>query len=231
MKVYAKQVPPEFQESPLFIPECFPENIAVCGNRDFISHKPEVFERVQNVLEQGELAEVMEHPKEWANWYKNATEAINEYLPATNGKKYSPKKIHALRCLVIDYSCCVCSKENEILCKVLSIVTGKKWDNRMISGCCQSDWNYIFYPVDEWTREQIEIFETEYFNTGTEWIIHDEAETPETSENINGYSVYCIGWDSKQIRNEIAEVTGAKPEEIKLFEFGGYTKTPFYKEV
>lgn len=129
MKVYAKQVPPEFQESPLFIPECFPENIAVCGNRDFISHKPEVFERVQSVLEQRELAEVLEHPKEWANWYKNATEA------------------------------------------------------------------------------------------------------PETPENISGYSFYCIGWNNEQIKNEIADVTGAKPEEIKLFEFGGYTKTAYYKEV
>lgn len=231
MKVYAKQVPPEFQESPLFFPEYFPENIAVCGNRDFISHKPEVFERVQNVLEQGELAEVMEHPKEWADWYKNATEAINEYLPATNGKKYSPKKIHALRCLVIDYSCCVCSKENEILCKVLSIVDGRLWDWKTIRGSTQSDWNEVFFPVDDWDDKVLKEFEILYFNEGTEWIIHDEVEPPETPENISGYSFYCIGWDNEEIKNEIAEVTGAKPEEIKLFEFGGYTKTPYYKEV
>lgn len=36
-------------------------------------------------------------------------------------------------------------------------------------------------------------------------------------ENINGYSVYCIGWNNEQIKNEIAEVTGAKPEEISGF--------------
>ena len=59
MKVYAKQIAPEYQESPLFIDGCFPNNIAVCGNRDFNTHKPEIFEKVQTVLEQGELAEVL----------------------------------------------------------------------------------------------------------------------------------------------------------------------------
>ena len=58
MKVYARQIAPEYQESPLFMgDEFFPDNIAVCGNRDYHSQKPELFENVQNVLEQGELAE------------------------------------------------------------------------------------------------------------------------------------------------------------------------------
>lgn len=127
MKIYARQISPEYQESPLFMgDEFFPDNIAVCGNRDYHSHKPELFENVQNVLEQGELAEILEYPKNWADWYKNATQAITEYLPPTNGKKYSTNAIHALRCLVLDYSCCACSKENEIICKVLSIVDGLK---------------------------------------------------------------------------------------------------------
>lgn len=33
MKVYARQISPEYQESPLFMgEEFFPDNIAVCGN-------------------------------------------------------------------------------------------------------------------------------------------------------------------------------------------------------
>lgn len=65
MKVYARQIAPEYQESPLFMgEEFFPDNIAVCGNRDYTSHKPKLFEKVQTVLEQGELAEVLEYPKE-----------------------------------------------------------------------------------------------------------------------------------------------------------------------
>lgn len=42
MKIYAKQVPPEYQESPLFLgDEFFPDDIAVCGNRDYMEHCPE----------------------------------------------------------------------------------------------------------------------------------------------------------------------------------------------
>lgn len=186
---------------------------------------------MQNVLEQGELAEILEYPKNWADWYKNATQAITEYLPPTNGKKYSTNAIHALRCLIIDYSCCACSKENEILCKVLSIVDGRPWEWSTIRGSCQRDWQEVFYPVDEWSKEALQEFETQYFNEGTEWIIHDEQEAPEAPEDISGYSVYCIGWNTEQIKKEIAEITGASPEEITLFEFGGYTKTAYYTEV
>ena len=56
MKIYAKQVPPEYQESPLFLgDEFFPDDIAVCGNRDYMEHCPEVFERVYTVLSAGEF--------------------------------------------------------------------------------------------------------------------------------------------------------------------------------
>ena len=232
MKVYARQIAPEYQESPLFMgDEFFPDNIAVCGNRDYHSHKPELFENVQNVLEQGELAEVLEYPKNWADWYKNATQAITEYLPPTNGKKYSTNAIHALRCLIIDYSCCACSKENEILCKVLSIVDGRPWEWSTIRGCCQGDWQEVFYPVDEWDKTALEAFEVQYFNTGSEWIVHDEAESPESPDEINGFSMYCIGWNTDAIKAEIAEAAGGSPEEVVLYQFSGYSRTPIYEEV
>lgn len=49
MKIYAKQVAPEYQESPLFLDDFFPDDIAVCGNRDFKERCPEVFQRVREV--------------------------------------------------------------------------------------------------------------------------------------------------------------------------------------
>lgn len=233
MKIYAKQIAPEYQESPLFIDGCFPDNIAVCGNRDFNSHKPELFEKVQEVLEQGELAEVLEYPKERADWYKNATEAINDYLPPEHGRKYSTNAIHALRCLVIDYSCCACSRENEILCKVLSIVDGRKWDFDTIRGSRQSEWQKVFYPLDEWGQEALRQFETEYFNEGTEWIVDDGEFCPEIDSplNINGYSIYCTSWNKEGIKQEIADAEGTSPENVVLYAFAGYTRTPQYREV
>ena len=112
-------------------------------------------------------------------------------------------------------------------------MTGKKWDYRIIRGCCQSDWNYIFYPVDEWTREQIEIFEAEYFNTGSEWIIDDGEFDPENDSplNINGYSVYCTLWSEDGIRKEIADCEGVAPADVVLYAFEGWSRTAQYKEV
>lgn len=233
MKIYAKQVPPEYQESPLFIEGCFPDNIAVCGNRDYIVHLPELFEKVQAVLEQGELAEVLEYPKEWIEEFKNITEAITEYLPRNMVKKYSTNAIHSLRRLVIDYSCTVCSCKNEILCKVLSIVDGRKWNFQTIRGSCQSDWQEAFYPVDEWSREALQQFETEYFNEGTEWIIDDGEFCPKTDSplNINGYSIYCTSWDEDGIKKEIASHERVRKEDVILYVFDNYIKIPQYREV
>lgn len=47
MKIYAKQINPEFQESLLFEDGLFPENMVVCGNRDFKERKTAVFTLVE----------------------------------------------------------------------------------------------------------------------------------------------------------------------------------------
>lgn len=229
MKIYAKQVPPEYQESPMFLEECFPDNIAVCGNRDFDSHAPEVFDMVKTVLEVGELADILGNANVWRLWYKNISEAIAEYLPPLKGK-YSTNTIHALKNLIIEYSTCSSSAKDENLCKVLSIVTGKKWVYGTIQGCCQSDWQKIYYSVDEWNEETLARFEIEYFNTGTEWIIHDEETEPESPEDISGFSRYCTSWNDEGIKQEIAEASGGKIEDIILYAFDGYTQTAKYKE-
>ena len=231
MKIYAHQVPPEDQESPIFLEGCFPDNIAVCGNRDFAEHTTEEFDIVKTVLEEGELADTLENVNELQQWYKDATEAISDYLPSSKGK-YSTNSIHALKNLIIAYHSCQRSPEKENLCKVLSIVTGKKWAYGTIRGYCQSDWQYIFYPVDEWNKEALTRFETEYFNTGTEWVIHDDDEEtePESPEDVIGFTMYCTSWNDEGIKQEIAEATGCKIEDIVLYEFDGYTRTAKYKE-
>lgn len=234
MKIYARQIAPEYQESPLFLgDEFFPDNIAVFGNEEYEEHCPDFIDKVWDVLRQGELADVLGNIKEWAEWYRNATEAITDYLPPEHGKRYSTNAIHALKNYVIEFSSCPCSREYEILCKVLSIITGKKWDAQIINGDCQSDWNYIFYPVDEWTKEEIEIFETEYFNTGTEWVIDDGELDPENGipAYISGCSVYCIAWDDEGIRKEIADAEGVDPADVVLYAFEGWSRKAQYKEV
>lgn len=235
MKIYAKQVAPEYQESPLFLDDFFPDDIAVCGNRDFKERCPEVFQRVREVLENGELAEALEDVKTggyYSEWYKNATQAINDLLPADKAK-YSTKDIHELKRLVTEYAECSRSDEDSILCAVLSIVTGETWDYKQICGCCQGDWNNIFYPVDKWSVEALNAFEVEYFNTGTEWIVDDGEFDPENDSplNINGCSTYCTEWNEDGIKREIADAFGGSPEDVVLYAFEGWSKIPNYREV
>lgn len=230
MKIYVKQVSPEWQESPLFIDGCFPDNIAVCGNRDFKEHKPEIFEKVETVLEQGELAEVLENIKEWKEYYSNVTQAISDYLPPVNGR-YSTNSIHALKRLVSEYSTCSRSEEDIAMCRILSIVTGREWDYRTIRGSMQSEWNYVYYPVEEWSKTAIDVFEIEYFNEGTEWLVHDGDNIPENPGEFSGYTIYCTSWGEEGIREEMSEMTGESPKNIVMYVFDGYVQTPKYREV
>ena len=71
-------------------------------------------------------------------------------------------------------------------------------------------------------------FEIMYFNTGTEWIIHEEENEPESPEEISGCSVYCTSWDMEGIKKELTDAACYDPEEIILYEFSGYTKSPVY---
>lgn len=233
MKVYCKQVPPEYQESPIFQADMFPENIVVCGNRDYKEHKTPVFALVESVLDNGDLQEALEDigtDGYYSAVYKDAGEAIADFLPASKGG-YTLEQITALQELVKAYMQCSRAETNGIFCRVLSIVDGKKWDWQIIRGCCQSDRNEIFYPVDDWSREALAAFETMYFNTGSEWIIHDEENTPEGPEEVNGYSCYIVADTEEGIKKELAAVAGCAPSDIVMWAFDEFIRVPQYKAV
>ena len=227
MKIYARQISPECQESPLFLhPDFFPDDIAVCGNRDFIAHKCAIFEQVEQVLNDGDLADAI------ASDYttpEGIAAFINDYLPAV-GREYSADDIHALEELIALYGFSV-QEDREIICKVLTIMTGRRWDWLTIHGSVQDDWNYIFYPVNAWPHEAINAFEIEYFNTGSEWIIHDEETAPEGPEDITGFAMYCLSWRDEDIQEEIAQATGARPEDVILYAFKGWRRVPEYYQI
>ena len=218
-KIYAKQVSPEFQGD--FISDIFAydeafSNITVCGNDRLYCRQTEVFTRVYDALNSGDLAYYIDNIGDCYSPYTTATEAINDYLYREDGKRYSCKDIHELKELIEEYSTCDCSKENDIICKVLSIVTRQDYDYTSIRGYCQGDWNEVFYPIDEYSNDDIRTFEAYYFNTGSEWIIHDCDGMPESAEDIDGYSMYCVTDD---VQKEIAEAEGVNPEDVVLYEY------------
>ena len=232
MKIYARQINPAYQDSSIFEDDGMgTEYINVCGNRDYERRTSNLFDRVKECLDAGELASDIKAVMEKSSYaiYENVTEAINNQLWRDDGKSYSTRQIGKLRKLVLQYSECSSSEEDQILVDVLSIVTGEEWDCKEIRGCCQGEWNNVYYPVEKWTEESLEAFETMYFNTGSEWVIHDEETEPESPEDISGYSVYCISWNDEGIKKELAEAAGVEPEEIIMYAYDHSVSVPVYR--
>lgn len=163
MKIIAKQVPPEYQDSN-FDPECWP-GVIFHGNRDYHSRTTPIFESI-----------------------------IERF--------YTEK--HILRALYF--------------------MTGKKYERHTIRGCCQRDWQDIYYPAADYSRDSLEYLEIEYFNLGTEWVIT-------SAEDPDGYGLYCYATDTDAIRAEIADATGENPENVILQTFTGWKRLPEYTEV
>ena len=232
MKIYARQIMPEFQDSRIFDDDGNGvEYINVWGNKDYQSRTSSVFDRVKECLDAGELAEDIEAvmEKNPSAIYGNITEAINNQLWRDDGKPYSTRQIGKLKQLVLRYSECRSSEEDQILVDVLSIVTGEEWDYRNIHGCCQSEWNTVYYPVKYWTKESLDAFETMYFNTGSEWIVHEGDTEPTSPEEIDGCAYYCVSWNDEGIKKELAEAAGGNMEDVVLYKYSGSVSIPTYK--
>lgn len=225
--IYARQINPEYQESPLFWgDESLPDDIAVFGNKNYHVHMPEVFERVKEVFDNGELVEAIEDIQGKSGFYydffKNITAAINDMLYPEKSK-YSTRDIHKIKEILLDEYKYTSNNYNNSLCDLMGVVTGKEWDWDTIRGCCQGECQDVFYPVDNWSRESIEAFETEYFNTGSEWIVSDEdIDGDIIPEDIDGYSIYCYSWNDEDIKAEIASAAGCAVDNVKLFKYNGY---------
>lgn len=202
------------------------------GNDNYQNRTSSVFDRVRKCLDVGELAEDIEAvmEKNPNAIYGTVTEAINNQLWRDDGKAYNTRQIGKLKQLVLRYSSEYGRKEvDQILVDVLSIVTGEEWDYKEIHGCCQGEWNTVYYPVQYWTKESLEAFETMYFNTGSEWIVHEGDTEPTSPEEIDGCTYYCVSWNDEGIKKELAEAVGGKPEDVILYKYVGSVSIPTYK--
>lgn len=225
MKIYARQIPPENQESRYGDDE-FYDGITVWGNKDYVGRKTDVFERVESAIDDAAYEFGCIRDKLVRSTYKSTAEIVGDLLRKENGEPYSRKEAREWERIFAEYG-----KRGEsynILCDALSLVTGKKYVAASIKGSCQRDWNVIYYAQDDYTDEDIRRFEADYFNTGTEWMVHDGGYEPKSAEDIYGFCVYCYSWNTAGIREEIADCAGCSPEDVVLFEFAGYKCTARY---
>lgn len=226
--IYARQIAPEYQESPLFYDGSWPEKVYVFGNRNFNQHDDEL-KSIENALEN--IADIYQDMQRGNAYTNNFSDVLNDELPRDDGRDYT--RAERLKILDIAFTYVYTldfSAANNAMCGALELITGDAYECSTIRGCSQGDWQYIIYPA-KYGREWRDAFEIEYFNTGTEWIIHDGNDAPSEPGGIDGYSVYCTSWNDDGIRAEIAEYAGGRPEDVVLYEFDGWVRSAAYKAV
>jgi hypothetical protein len=220
MRIYAKQVPPEYQECPFDIANY--EGIILTGNRNYQEYFPKWAENIGDALT--EALDAWHDLQSGSGWYDTWGEVLADLLPPHDRDEYTRAErlqwIGALE-LFADKGA---REENTAICSALSLMTGKPWDWCDLTGNCQGEWIECFFVEGEWHREHLEVLEAEFFNTGTEWQIKEEG------DDI-GYYQYCTGWNDRMIRREIAETTGADEENIVLLKFTGWSQFASYEEV
>lgn len=214
MKIIAKQVPPEWQESPLNRFDEFPEDVFIFGNRQYNDHTTDFFNNIPRTLE--DIADELEYLREGKNHFGDFSVILEAYTG-----KHDHTRSERLKWIELIEKWESSDEEGTIFADVLALLLGKSFKFGTIRGCCQGDWQYIIYPA-EYGREWLESFEAEYFNTGTEWDVYEEGD-----ENDN-YNIYCTSYDP---RKEIATIANTTPDNVILYAFDEWELTPKYKEV
>ena len=222
MNVYAKQVPPEHQESPLFMGE-WPENVYVFGNRHYNDHGGDYIEKIKDSMY--EAANELNSLPLGSSYYESFIDIIDDLLPTPEHKKeYSRADRLKWRALLQDFDAGAIS-DDDATTAALELITGDEYAAATLRGCCQGDWNNIIYPA-KYGREWLNDFEIEYFNLGAEWQINEGD--PDGDDN---YYIYTYSWTDDGQRAEIAAAAGVDPINVILYTFDGYIKTAKYKEV
>lgn len=224
IKIYARQIALEYQESPLTWGD-FPENVYIYGNRRYKERGGDYIKNIKNSMY--DAADELKALPRGGSYYDSFIDILADIIPAPENKKeYTRADRLKWRALLLNFDAGAIS-DDDALTAALELITGEKYDHACICGCCQGDWQHIAYPA-RYGDSFRETFETEYFNTGSEWIIHDGDDAPEEPDDINGYSLYCYSYDP---RAEIAKEHGVNPDDVILYEFGGYTHHAIYKAV
>jgi len=203
MIIYAKQVNPAYQISPMFEDDFFddPLDFAIFGNKDYHERVPAHMRDVIYYLDRFDIESV---------------EDINSYFPGA--RKETENKILLELCKEYQNNFDI-----EIFCKIYSLITGEKWTYTIIRGCSQREWQYFLYIHSHYNNDLLNRIEIEYFNYGTQWII-------ENGEN-EGVSIYCISLNFDNIKKEIREELQPEFNDIIVLKTFTTTKCIKYVEV
>lgn len=212
MKIVARRVPDEAVMPAFFDGEILgmEDFLTIDGNRHLCSYISETFEEIKNVLEEGELFEALDMMEEDGSCYfipyaKYVHQIIEEYLPKKMGKchngRYNVKEILSLKKAIFEWG-----KEfdDEELAKVVSLVTGEKWEMTCIRGYSQGDWNIMYFIADKVDRDYIEAL---YFGMFEEWEIIQDG------DKLESFVMRTFSFNPK---SEIAEYFDISEDNVEL---------------
>lgn len=116
--------------------------------------------------------------------------------------------------------------------QAVSDAMGEPYTKTTIHGCSQGEWQYLYYP-SEWSRDNVDAIQAEYFNTGTEWLVAEETTEEELNapDNVYTCSYYDVNNDEEAFRAMLAAEHGIDKEQVVLYAHDGYTQTAKYKVV
>lgn len=232
-KIYARQIPPEYQASPLYygkfeinMTELWP-GISLDGNRDFIAVKTAEFEQAERAT--NDAAEEYNTGKEWTGEPVTIRDALRDYeIEKKNGKAWTPRELGQWKRLFRDYDRNPWDGRNaeRRILDALELITGEPYESATLRGCIQRDWITCYYPRNKYDDAALEKLEKELFNTGEEWTIYDDD--PDENPDADRFSMYVYAWDDDEKRREIADAAGGDPADVELHEFTGWTRRACY---
>jgi len=187
MKIYAKQIAPEFQDPTSIYVNFDFENlgIVVTGNDCMLDINKNIVERA-----------------------KEAYDNIEEDSAIFNkkGESLSEEQISILRKSAQE------NRFEDFLVDYLSAYFSEEYEQYRINGCCQREWNYAYMPKRIADAYYLRLTEAVYFNTGIELEILElegDEEIDDPSQIEDGYRDYFVG---DNLENEIKERYGENCE-------------------
>jgi len=210
--VYAKQVPPEYQESPfdetMFGPGEYWDG--VCIFADYYSYDyrykllSDDMERLIKAITTGILELTPSWEMEEPGESYPLEDALAEEIPPRNKAEYSREEVAEWQELWEEWD----GLDPEWLARAMTLMTGNEWECGRLHGSVQRDIATVVYDTTKIDKKDLEILEIEFFNTGTDFQVEIDGEYE--------LNVYCYSWDEEDMKKEIADAVGCNPEDVIL---------------
>lgn len=207
------------------------EDFIIDGNKEFMSFHEDysLYDLIKRYcIEYNDLFEELDDIEN--SNYKNATEAIEDYLEF----KPTTKQVHDIKlALEKAYKEYPYTDFDELTCDLLTICEKRTWVYDTIYGCCQGDYQTVFYPTDSYNQKFVDYMESLYFNTGNEYFLEavdDDDDTEEPNYDGDGYCDYFTEWNETDLKKHIADnseyICGEhlSPDDVIIYEYITFTR-------